>query len=209
MSTYYIAGPMTGIKDFNFPAFYEAEKILNNNYPELVIINPARMSDERGEYGYDACIERDLEVVEQDATDMVFLPGWENSKGAWREYQLALKLGLGLHYYKKGKLVNFIAKQARFNSGKPNWGLIPFKAVEPIIQVMMKGAEKYAPYNWQNGDAEQNFQSLMRHLVSWQSGEKIDQESGLTHLAHAGCNIIFMLWHELYKEGKVQKDIKE
>jgi hypothetical protein len=31
-------------------------------------------------------------------------------------------------------------------------------------------------------------------------GEKYDQESGLTHLMHAGCNIIFLIWKEIQKE---------
>ena len=35
----YIAGPMTGIKDFNFPAFFEAEKQLNKLGHE--VYNPA------------------------------------------------------------------------------------------------------------------------------------------------------------------------
>jgi len=34
---------------------------------------------------------------------------------------------------------------------------------------------------------------MYRHLNSHHAGEYFDQESGLTHLAHAACNLIFLM----------------
>jgi hypothetical protein len=34
----------------------------------------------------------------------------------------------------------------------------------------------------------------MRHVHAWRAGETKDPESGLHHLAHAGCCLLFMLW---------------
>ena len=36
----------------------------------------------------------------------------------------------------------------------------------------------------------------MRHLIAWRKGELIDPESKLPHLAHAGCNLIFLNWQD-------------
>jgi hypothetical protein len=31
-------------------------------------------------------------------------------------------------------------------------------------------------------------------------GEDKDPESGLSHLAHLGCCVVFLIWHEKYKK---------
>ena len=33
-----------------------------------------------------------------------------------------------------------------------------------------------------------------RHLQAWWSGERLDKESGLPHLAHAVCCLLFLMW---------------
>jgi hypothetical protein len=35
--------------------------------------------------------------------------------------------------------------------------------------------------------------ALLRHINAWRRGEKCDDESGLHHLAHALCNVAFLL----------------
>jgi hypothetical protein len=51
----------------------------------------------------------------------------------------------------------------RFNEGKKQWKLLPFDALGPIIDVMMYGANKYAPRNWERGmDWSISFDCLMR-----------------------------------------------
>ncbi|KKL55649.1 hypothetical protein LCGC14_2253250, partial [marine sediment metagenome] len=45
------------------------------------------------------------------------------------------------------------------------------------------------------------FAAGMRHLIAWKKGEEFDKDSGFTHLAHVGCNILFMMWIE---ESKVR-----
>ena len=35
--------------------------------------------------------------------------------------------------------------------------------------------------------------ATIRHLTAWRSGERLDPESGLPHLAHAACSVLFML----------------
>ena len=38
---------------------------------------------------------------------------------------------------------------------------------------------------------------MLRHIFAWASGERVDAESGLSHLAHAGANVLFLLTYEL------------
>jgi hypothetical protein len=37
------------------------------------------------------------------------------------------------------------------------------------------------------------FAALLRHLFAWWRGEELDPESGLSHLAHAGCCLMFLM----------------
>ena len=40
-------------------------------------------------------------------------------------------------------------KALRHNTGKLKWGLVDFKSLEPMVEVLEFGAKKYAPFNWQ------------------------------------------------------------
>lgn len=93
MKRVYIAGPMTGLPAFNFPAFHAAAAQLRAAGYEVE--NPA-------ENPVPACGGTWLgymrmaiaQVATVDA--VVLLPGWEGSKGARIERDLAIGLGLGV-----------------------------------------------------------------------------------------------------------------
>lgn len=67
----------------------------------------------------------------------------------------------------------------------------------------MAGAKKYARFNWARGMSwSAVLASLLRHISAWQAGEENDPETGLSHLAHAMCNLrMLMLYKKTYKEG--------
>lgn len=91
----------------------------------------------------------------------------------------------------------------KYDSGKTDWSLMPFEAVEEINKVLEFGARKYAAHNWTQGDGfryTRVLSSLFRHLFAWSRGEDLDPESGLSHLAHAGCNVIFLIYYSKYKD---------
>jgi len=91
----------------------------------------------------------------------------------------------------------------RYDQGKTDWSLMPFEAVEEINRVLEFGAKKYAAHNWKTGDGfkyTRVLNSLLRHIFAWSRGEDRDPESGLSHLAHAGCNVIFLLYYSKYKD---------
>lgn len=69
------------------------------------------------------------------------------------------------------------------------------QGMQAIIKVLMLGAKKYGPENWRQVDDAQRryYNAAIRHLVSWKLGEKIDPESGESHLAHAACCLLFLL----------------
>ena len=86
----------------------------------------------------------------------------------------------------------------RNNAGKTEWCLFPFYAAEEIVKVFSYGARKYSPNNWENGCAwTDTYNSLQRHLNAWRDGEDYDQESGLLHLGHVGCNVLFLLAYKI------------
>ena len=81
----------------------------------------------------------------------------------------------------------------RFNKGKRNWGLVDFKSLEPMVEVLEFGAKKYSDHNWRKGLPHVGVaESLMRHLFAWLEGEDNDPESGLSHIGHIQCNAMFL-----------------
>lgn len=73
-------------------------------------------------------------------------------------------------------------------------GLIPASAMEEAARVHALGADKYGPWNWRDTgvSAMTYVHAIMRHLNAWRDGEDIDNESGVSHIAHiaASCNIL-------------------
>ena len=86
----------------------------------------------------------------------------------------------------------------KFDKDKPKWNLLPWDELEDVVQVLTFGAKKYAPDNWKFVDDANNryMDAAMRHLVAHQQGEQRDAESGESHIAHAMCCLLFMLWHD-------------
>lgn len=97
----------------------------------------------------------------------------------------------------------------KLDQGKHQYHLIPIGALRKLTEVLMYGAKKYAPNNWRkasgSADMDRYFDACLRHLFAFRDGEFRDPESGLEHLAHAFCNVMFLL--ELEKEnGKESED---
>lgn len=115
MTKVYIAGPMTGIKDWNFPAFFEAERQLEELGYE--VINPAHndgatVQDALQSAGtpespnnlWSYYMKRDLPQV-MNVDMLCVLPGWQTSKGARLEVTVARAIGLPLMVLKDERLV--------------------------------------------------------------------------------------------------------
>jgi len=82
---------------------------------------------------------------------------------------------------------------ARFNSGKPMWSLVDYDAFVPMVQVLMYGAKKYDSHNWKKGFRYTDLlDSLQRHINAFLAGEDNDPESGLPHIGHIQCNVMFL-----------------
>ena len=93
--TIYIAGPMAGLPDLNFPAFTRAEEKLQRD--GWIPVNPASFNCVFGEFPagrlLDACCESERAAI--PFLDAIYLlKGWEKSKGAKRELAVALRHNL-------------------------------------------------------------------------------------------------------------------
>lgn len=85
----------------------------------------------------------------------------------------------------------------KFDGDKLRYDLMPPHAVAAIVAVLTFGAKKYAPGNWINAPTwSRYYAALQRHLHAWWSGEAVDPETGLSHLAHAGCCLVFLMEFE-------------
>ena len=84
------------------------------------------------------------------------------------------------------------------DTDKLDWSLLPLSALHSVIKVLMMGARKYSHDNWKfvQNAKRRYFNEAMRRLDAYQDGEETDKESGLSHLAHAVCCLIFLLWFE-------------
>lgn len=127
----YIAGPMTGYEQWNFPAFFEAEKKLielghevvnpaHNDGPTLEEALASAGTAEAPNHTWGYYMRRDLpSVLSVDA--ICVLPGWRHSKGASLEVTVGESLGLDILCIKDGHLVprvNIVGLSGWARSGK-------------------------------------------------------------------------------------------
>ena len=79
--------------------------------------------------------------------------------------------------------------------------------MEEIAKVLAYGANKYTKngisgaHNWRKGFKwSRLLGAAFRHLSAYTRGENVDSESGLSHLSHLGCCVMFLIWHEKFKK---------
>ena len=111
--TIYIAGPMRGYDDYNYPAFDRQQKVLEAQ--GWIVINPAEMDRDddkpiNGPMQFDPdnnyedhefmrkALKRDMVAICDDCTAIYMMSNWEKSKGARTEWALAKALGLDIYY---------------------------------------------------------------------------------------------------------------
>ena len=82
------------------------------------------------------------------------------------------------------------------DANKARYDLIDWPFVEGMAEVLTLGADKYSDDNWKRVKPFRSryVGAAMRHFVAWICGERLDKESGLSHLYHLGCCIMFLAW---------------
>lgn len=107
----YLAGPMRGIPNFNFPAFdYAAAKLRTQGFEvfspaerDRVVVGAELENNPTGDeelataktgFSLREALGADAEFICTHADGIALLPGWERSKGACAERALADALGL-------------------------------------------------------------------------------------------------------------------
>jgi len=77
---------------------------------------------------------------------------------------------------------------------KIDTSLFPPVSFMLISKVMTYGKYKYKSWNWSQGmKYSRLFAATLRHLFAWWFGQNKDPESGMHHLAHAGCCLAMLL----------------
>ena len=111
--TIYVAGPMRGYENYNYPAFdYRAKKLDEMGW---TVINPAELDRNEGKPMSDPmafspetnyadhefmrqALKRDMDALCDDCTAIYMMANWEESRGAKAEWHLAKALGLDIFY---------------------------------------------------------------------------------------------------------------
>jgi 1-acyl-sn-glycerol-3-phosphate acyltransferase len=90
----YVAGPMTGLPEYNYPAFHHAADELKQ--AGYIVLNPAdneELNTSGQTQSWNWYIRHALRML-LDADGLALLPEWENSRGAQLEVHLAHAIGM-------------------------------------------------------------------------------------------------------------------
>lgn len=84
------------------------------------------------------------------------------------------------------------------DAGKAPWHLFPWDAARQVVAVLAFGATLYGERNWETGISYSRvYSALMRHMTAWWERDPADKDTGLSHLAHAGCCVLFLIAYEV------------
>ena len=88
------------------------------------------------------------------------------------------------------------------DGGKNRLDLLSARWIQGVGKVLTFGAAKYADHNWRRGlKLSRCLAAALRHLFAFLGGEDCDPETGLSHLYHASCSLMFAAeLHETHPE---------
>jgi hypothetical protein len=93
------------------------------------------------------------------------------------------------------------AKGVKFDGEKTPCELLSPIALMATAEVLKIGAKKYSPNNWRGGFKWTRIVgACLRHLYAFMRGEDLDLESGLPHIDHLACEVMFL--QEFYRTKK-------
>lgn len=91
----------------------------------------------------------------------------------------------------------------KYNAGrkddgeKPDMSLLSSIAIAKVAAVMTFGKKKYSANNWRKGLVYTRLlAAALRHIFAYLGGESKDPETGISHLAHAMCDLMMVLEFE-------------
>lgn len=89
------------------------------------------------------------------------------------------------------------AEGVKHDQEKPDMSCLSPIAMVKVAQVMTFGKRKYAKDNWRGGISYTRLiAASLRHIFSYLGGESLDPETGVSHLAHAICDLQMILEFE-------------
>lgn len=91
---YYLAGPMTGLPDYNFPAFMEMAQVLREK--GFIIFNPAESIPDKS-LAWTVYMRHNIRAL-MNCQGIFLLPGWERSKGSQLEKHIAVQLEMEIYF---------------------------------------------------------------------------------------------------------------
>ena len=85
-------------------------------------------------------------------------------------------------------------KALKYDQDKPRMDLLDPYAIEQLSHVLTFGAQKYAAHNWRKGlNKTRLIAAALRHIFAYLRGQDTDEETGLSHMAHAMCCCMFII----------------
>ena len=101
----------------------------------------------------------------------------------------------------------------KYDADKIRLELLTGEFLYSIATIMTFGAKKYDAWNWSKGMKwSRVFGALMRHMWAWYMGRgptyhnfafgDLDEETGQSHLWHAGCCLMFLITYEMRGIGE-------
>lgn len=82
----------------------------------------------------------------------------------------------------------------KYDCDKVRMDLLDVSAINQLAAVLTFGAKKYDAHNWRGGlSTSRLIGATLRHMFAYLGGQDNDPESGLSHVAHAMCNCMFIL----------------
>ena len=94
--------------------------------------------------------------------------------------------------------------------GKPRPTLVPLQIIWEIAKVRGYGLEKYPQTGmngWREIDLERIRDAMLRHCLRYiEDPHGVDEESGLSHLAHLATNVAFLCEMEAESKNETQPE---
>lgn len=212
------------VKTISGKVLEQDESLRNNNSKPITLIQNDKfriVSSTLPLLGWDELFVRGMSYNDDNR---VFLKSFETIEEAERIYKTIIELvnelngefggvvdenGDLLYIGEAGKVKKArVPKQttdkdqsAKADMGKLELSLVNPELVKAVAEVRMYGTEKYGDSeNWRKVEPKRYVDALYRHLLAYIEGNEVDEESGLSHLAHMACNISFLLDKGYLKE---------